>query len=77
MKSSSSADEPTAGAAIDSQVKALAERVDELERELEQTRRLHVRVAELTDIVQELLLPVAQRDTELLADRLRVYADSL
>lgn len=58
-------------------VKALEARIDELERELVQTRRLHVRVAELTDIVQELLLPVAQQNTELLRERLEAYADSL
>ena len=36
-----------------------------------------MRLAELTDIVQELLVPMAQQDQELLADRLKRYSASL
>lgn len=55
----------------------LEQRVAELETELQESRRLNMRLAELTDIVQELLLPVAQQDQELLADRLKRYSASL
>lgn len=55
----------------------LEQRVEELESELQASRRLNMRLAELTDIVQELLLPVAQQDQELLADRLKRYSASL
>lgn len=55
----------------------LEQRVAELESELQESRRLNMRLAELTDIVQELLLPVAQQDQELLADRLKRYSASL
>jgi hypothetical protein len=37
-------------------------RIDALERELDETRRLNRRVAELTDLVTELLVPLARRD---------------
>jgi hypothetical protein len=36
-----------------------------------------MRLAELTDIVQELLLPVAQRDQERLDELLKRYTDDL
>lgn len=53
------------------EVQELRERVAELEDEVQQARRLHLRVAELTDIVQELLVPLAQRDE----DKVREYLD--
>lgn len=49
----------------------LRERVAELEREVQECRRLNRRLAELMDVVQELLLPLAQRDE----DRLRTAID--
>ena len=42
--------------------KRLAERVGELEEEMQESRRLQRRVAELTDVVAELLLPLTSRD---------------
>jgi hypothetical protein len=57
--------------------RALVERVEELEAEVQECRRLNLRIAELTDVVQELLLPVAQRDEELLRERLEKYSRSL
>ena len=44
------------------EVAALRRRVGELESEMQQARRLNRRLAELTDIVQELLVPLAERD---------------
>ena len=55
----------------------LEQRVAELESELQDSRRLNMRLAELTDIVQELLVPMVQQDQELLADRLKRYSASL
>ena len=43
-------------------LEALRERVAVLEDEVQECRQLNLRLAELTDVVQELLLPVAQRD---------------
>lgn len=59
------------------QITVLRNRVTVLEREMQETRRLNRRVAELTDIVQELLLPVATRDEQMLRERLEKYSSSL
>jgi hypothetical protein len=55
------------------QVTRLRKRVAELEQEMQETRRLSRRVAELTDLVQELLLPAADRDEEKLRRLLDGY----
>ncbi len=55
----------------------LLRRVAELEEEVQESRRLNRRVAELTDIVQELLVPLAQRDEEKLREYLDRYSASL
>ncbi len=58
-------------------VEALRERVAELEDEVQECRQLNLRLAELTDVVQELLLPVAQRDEARVAAVLEKYSRSL
>ncbi|HYO41319.1 MAG TPA: DUF6752 domain-containing protein [Nocardioidaceae bacterium] len=58
-------------------IEALRERVTELEDEVQECRQLHLRLAELTDVVQELLLPVAQRDEARVAAVLEKYSRSL
>lgn len=55
----------------------LAARVTELEAEVQECRQLNLRLAELTDLVQELLLPVAQRDEEKLAALVEKYSEQL
>jgi hypothetical protein len=55
----------------------LAARVSELEAEVQECRQLNLRLAELTDIVQELLLPVAQRDEERVTELMERYQKSL
>jgi uncharacterized protein YigA (DUF484 family) len=52
-------------------------RLETLEVEAQNNRQLQQRVAELTDIVQELLLPAADRDDERLAELRLKYASSL
>jgi hypothetical protein len=52
----------------DEGVDALRERVAELENEVQECRQLNLRLAELTDVVQELLVPLAQRDEARLAE---------
>jgi hypothetical protein len=59
---------------LSGRVRELEQRVVQLESDLAQERRLQRRVAELTDIVAELLLPAAQRDDEALQARLEDYA---
>lgn len=51
--------------------------VAELEEEVQENRRLQRRLAEITDVVQELLLPAAQRDDDRLRERLDSYTSSL
>jgi hypothetical protein len=55
----------------------LRRRVKALEAEVQECRALNLRLAELTDIVTELLLPVAQRDEETLRELLARYQQSL
>ncbi len=59
------------------QVTRQRRRIEELEQEVTEARRLNRRIAELTDVVQELLVPVADRDDERLRERLDRYADTL
>jgi hypothetical protein len=59
------------------EVRALKQRVRTLEVEVQECRALNVRLAELTDIVTELLLPVASRDEEKLAALLEKYRQSV
>lgn len=58
-------------------VEALRERVAVLEDEVQECRQLNLRLAELTDVVQELLLPAAQRDEQRMAEALEKYARGL
>jgi hypothetical protein len=55
-------------------VEALRERVAVLEDEVQECRQLNLRLAELTDVVQELLLPVAARDEERIGEVLEKYS---
>jgi hypothetical protein len=58
-------------------VEALRGRVEELESEVQECRQLNLRLAELTDVVQELLLPIAQRDEQRIAEVMEKYAKGL
>jgi hypothetical protein len=60
-----------------SAVRELRRRVTELESEVQECRRLNRRLAELTDVVQELLIPLAQRDEDMLREYLDRYSASL
>lgn len=52
-------------------------RLRRLEDEVQENRRLHRRVAELTDVVAELLVPIADRDEEKVRQLLEVYRREL
>ena len=62
---------------LNAEVAQLTRRVEELEAEVQECRQLNLRLAELTDLVQELLVPVAQRDEEKLAALVQQYSDEL
>lgn len=51
-------------AKLERQSRRQASRITELEAQLVEERRLHRRVAELTDVVTELLVPATARDEE-------------
>ncbi len=59
------------------EVATLRNRVAELEQEMQEARRLNRRLAELTDVVQELLVPLAQRDEEKVRRYLDRYSTAL
>jgi hypothetical protein len=56
---------------------ALQERVQNLEAEMQECRRLNRRIAELTDLVAHTLLPASERDDERLAALLERYRQQL
>jgi hypothetical protein len=45
-------------------VVGLGDRISELEAEIQECRQLNLRLAELCDVMMELLLPVADRDED-------------
>jgi hypothetical protein len=58
-------------------VEGLRQRVEVLEAEVQECRQLNLRLAELTDVVEELLLPVAQRDEQRVSAVLEKYSRGL
>jgi hypothetical protein len=62
-----------AGPYSNARVRQLSRRVDELEREVQQARRLHLRVATLQDVVRELLLDPELQDDGVTWEALRRY----
>jgi hypothetical protein len=62
-----------AGPYTDARVRRLSRRVDELEREVQRARRLHLRVATLQDLVTELLLEPEAQDRGVTGRALRRY----
>jgi len=55
----------------------LQQRLDQLEAEVQECRQLNVRLAEVTDLVEQLLLPAVARDEERLAAAVEKYTQSL
>jgi hypothetical protein len=55
----------------------LAKRLAELEAEIQECRQVNLRLAELTDVVAELLLPIADRDEERIQQALASYRASV
>ena len=55
----------------------LERRVADLEADLAQMRRHNLRLAEIVDVVQELLVPLAQRDETAAAEAIERFRKSL
>jgi len=58
-------------------IHALETQVAELAAEVQECRALNLRLAELIDIVQELLLPVSMQDKEKVAELMERYTRSV
>ena len=58
-------------------VTELLARIEALEDEVQENRNLNLRVAELVDLVQELLVPVASQDRERIEAALEKFQRSL
>lgn len=56
---------------------ALVKRVAELEAEVQECRQLNLRLAEICDVVMELLLPAADRDEAAVAEILERYRSGI
>ncbi len=55
------------------EVEQLQARVAGLESEIAELRRHHLRLAELADVVQELLIPMASRDETRIAEAIEKF----
>jgi hypothetical protein len=55
----------------------LAKRVEALEADVQELRRHNVRLAEIADVVQELLVPLASRDQERIDEAIEKFSQSL
>lgn len=60
-----------------SEVSRLEQRVADLETDLAELRRQHLRLAELADVVQELLVPIASRDEAAIQRAIERFQESL
>lgn len=58
-------------------VRELSERVESLEADVAELRRHHLRLAELADLVQELLVPMASQDRERIDRAIEKFQDSI
>jgi hypothetical protein len=52
-------------------------RLEELEVEVQECRQLNIRLAEVTDLVEQLLLPMAARDEEKIAAAVEKYSRAM
>jgi len=57
--------------------RSLRGRVQRLEEELEADRQLHRRIAELSDVVAELLIPIQDRDEQKVGQVLAQYRKTI
>lgn len=58
-------------------MRRLEQRVADLEADMTEMRRQHLRLAELADVVQELLVPLSSRDETAVQDALERYRNAL
>lgn len=59
------------------EIQELRTRIEAMEQQLVEARRHQLRTAELTDVVEALLVPLARGDQDALDQVLRRYTDTL
>ena len=59
------------------QLDELQQRLQALEAEVQECRQLNIRLAEITDLVEQLLLPMAARDEEKIAAAVEKYSRTI
>ncbi len=59
------------------EVARLEQRVHDLEADMAELRRHNLRLGELADVVQELLVPMASRDEEVIRTAIERFHESL
>lgn len=69
-----SAPSAPSAAELAARVDALQERLDDVVAQLDEARSHNLRLAEIVDVVQELLVPLAHRDEERLAAALESFS---
>lgn len=69
--------ERVARAVAGDRLDALQRRLEDLEAEVQEGRQLNIRLAELTDLVEQLLLPMAARDEERIAAAVEKYSRTI
>jgi hypothetical protein len=55
----------------------LQRRLEDLEAEVQECRQLNIRLAEVTDLVEQLLLPMAARDEDKIAAAVEKYSRTI
>ncbi|MCW2762812.1 MAG: hypothetical protein JWR85_3013 [Marmoricola sp.] len=55
----------------------LQKRLEDLEAEVQECRQLNIRLAEVTDLVEQLLLPMAARDEDKIAAAVEKYSRTI
>lgn len=65
------------GRAARGELDELRARVEDIEASIAELRRHHLRLAELTDLVQELLVPLASRDEDRVAAAIDKFQQGL
>ena len=70
-------DSPPGLARTEKQLRALRRRVAALESEVLESRQLNKQVAEMIDVIAEVLLPAADRDEQRLHELLKKYDSNL
>lgn len=58
-------------------IRQLEQRVTDLEADLTEVRRHNLRLAEVVDVVQELLVPLASRDEDRVREAIARFQESL